>query len=304
MGDGKSESAILREAARRAVGAHLNVQWSDASVPGLAEEVRGRTDAYQQLASSIPAVNTGDLPSLIFVISDELKPKSNPSSKDVPTLERRASEAAWIELFQTEGDYSVFIPGRFFNIIRVDTTGVTDDHNKYLSSKTAPVVLLTGKDGQVSQVFDSQAKIKRNGVVAGMCKILRDDGLVSNMKPFAQLHDLMKQLQQAEIDLLKLAKVLKDLNTQLAGKEADDLSTARRKKEPVKTSLGTQLARGRVSDFEATKLFDGKMAKYTVLDGEYVLLQELGLPQSKMPPQPTKPAVPGGAASSGSGASY
>ena len=289
MQRGTSKSALLRESARRAVGAHLNVQWSDGTVPSLGANIRSRDDAYRQFAGSIPVVNEGVSPSLIFVISDAVKPARSKKAKEQPSQERRDSEAAWIELFQSAGDYSVFIPGRFFNIVRVDATEVTANDNKYLCSEKAPLVILTTKAGEIASTFDGRAKIKRNAIVNGMCGILRKDGTVASMRPFTRLHDLMKGLQRAEVALLQLDEKLDALNDKLTRAENRDLRTARKTKKPVKASRGTQLAEQAIDNFKVVTLFKAELQKHGISNEEYALLQDVGLPDKKMPPKPVKP---------------
>ena len=69
-------------------------------------------------AASIPELKRTPAPALIFVFSDEQKPRPKGSDRgeDKPTKQARDSEAAWVDLFQTEGDYSVFVAGRFFEV--------------------------------------------------------------------------------------------------------------------------------------------------------------------------------------------
>jgi len=268
------------------VGAHLNVNWVDATVPGLAASAASRRDAYQQLADTIPVVRQSGLPSLIFVISDEVTRRGR---KDVPTSQNRDSGAAWIELFQSEGDYTVFIPGRFYNILRVDATRVTADDNKYLCSENAPIVLLTRADGQVETCFEKRAKIKRAAVVRAMLRLLQKDALVKNMQPFGKLHDLMKRLERAEMDLLKSDEKLQDLRKKLADSAARDLATARRRRKPAEPSKTTLMAEAAVDAFRKSTIYKGKVARYNILKEEYTLLLGIGLPSGKMPKAPSAP---------------
>lgn len=290
---GVSESALMRADARRAVGSHLNVQWVDASVPELDADVRSKAEAYQQFCRSIPEVMKGESPSLIFVFSDEMKPKakSSKSREEQPTAQAKASAAAWIELFQTEGDYSVFIPGRFFNIFRVDATTVTDAGNKYLCSEKAPRVILTRRSGDVVTFFEGRAKIKRRGIVSAMSTILRSDNIVENMRPFGRLHNLMKALEQAEFDLIKAGKKMTELRDKLATAEERDAKTARRTKKSRGPSNSTIQAKKAVEKFEVTTLYKTDVSKYVILKEEYALLKEIGLPEEKMPTEPVEPGT-------------
>lgn len=238
---------------------------------------------------------------MIFVISDEMRKKTSRSTEEVPTLQRKNSEAAWIELFQSEGDYSVFIPGRFFNIIRVDATTVTEETNKYLNNESAPSVILTRSNGEVAACFDSRAKIKRNSIVSAMCKILQQDGVVQNMQPFTRLHDLMKSLERSELDLIKADEQLQELTAKYSAAMARDAETARKTKKDVKVSVSTQNAEEAVGTFKATVIYEAECGKYDILKEEYVLLKNIGLPESKLPKEPTEPAEPQGADSSASG---
>ncbi|MFC1453134.1 hypothetical protein ACFLSJ_07325 [Verrucomicrobiota bacterium] len=279
----------MRDNARRAVGAHLNVQWTDTTVPKLSDGVRSKAQGYQELASSIEAVTAGKSPSLLFVISDDMKPKRSRSSKEEPTQQTKDSEAAWVEIFQTEGDYTVYIPGRFFNVVRVDASGVREDDNKYVCSENAPLVLLTRTDGQVETFFEGRAKIKRRNVVNAMCTVLKKDEVVRNMNPFTKLHELMKQLERAELAILKLADNLKELQGKLSKAQARDQQLARKRKKPVEASTSTLQTEKRIVLFKDTKVLPAKTAKFDILNEEYVVLEDVGLPAAKMPPKPVEP---------------
>jgi hypothetical protein len=285
----------MRDSARKAVGAHLNVQWIDATIPELPEGIRSRADAYHHLATSIPEVKKGEWPALVFVISDEQKPppKRRPGSKKKseprPTRQAEASEDAWVELFQTEGQYSVFVPGRFFNVLRVEATKVKEDYNRYLCSEEAPVVFLTRKDGEVDASFEGAAKIKRNGVVRAMCGLMRKDGLVTTMKPFGRLHDLMRELEKVELALLKADEKSKELKKELAESRERDERLARRLKKPMKVSQSTTRTEQRLERFLRTSLLPVQIRKYKILAEEYALLKEIGVPPAKMPKEPVKP---------------
>ncbi len=271
------------------MGAHLNVQWSDSTVPALDGNVTSRQQAYQQLADSISIVKADVSPSLIFIVSDEMKPKKSKKAQAQPTIQQKNSERAWIELFQTAGDYSVFIPGRFYNIVKVDATTVRADQNKYLCSSKAPIVLLTGKNGEVVSTFESQAKIKRIGVVRGMTAILRKEGTIASTRPFDQLNLLMRALKQSEFSILKLNKKLAELDQKLKASEGKDLARAKKSGKPRVTSRSTLSAESVIDKFEATLLHAAAMKRYGVLKTEYALLQELKLPEKKMPPEPVAP---------------
>ena len=121
-----SQAPARYDKARRAVGSHLNVNFTLESVRSVDPKLRNRDDVIQAVLDRMGTVKNGS-PSLVFVFSDEMKPRARgkhpPPPK--PTMQARDSAAAWEELFQKEGDYSVFIPGRFFNIVRVDATNVT-----------------------------------------------------------------------------------------------------------------------------------------------------------------------------------
>jgi hypothetical protein len=272
------------------VGAHLNVQWSDSTVPALGGNVTSRQQAYQQLADSISIVKADVSPSLIFIISDEMKPKKKSKNAQAqPTIQQKNSERAWIELFQTAGDYSVFIPGRFYNIVKVDATTVKADKNKYLCSSKAPIVLLTKLNGEVVSTFESQAKIKRIGVVRGMTDILRKEGTIASTSPFDQLNLMMRALKQSEFSILKLNKKLAELDKKLKESEGKDLARAKKSGKPIVTSRSTLSAESAIDKFEATILHAAAMKRYGVFKTEYALLQTLKLPENKLPPEPVEP---------------
>ena len=293
-----SKTALLREEARKKVGAHLNVQWVAASVPELSEGIRSTRDASQSLADSV-IKETGkkqQWPSMICVISDEQKPqpKPKPGSRRAPpepqpTRQAKDSEAVWIELFQTEGDYSVFIPGRFFNVMRVEATSVSPAKNKYFCSEAAPLIVLADKDGKVVDDFKGRAKIKRSSIVNGMCKVVKDDGIVKNMQPFSRLHELMRSLELTEVALLKANEKMAELDGQLKARETKDAERVRKVKNAPETSQQTRQLRKRVEDFQQNGLLPVQVRRYEILHEEYALLKEVGLPESKMPPKPVAP---------------
>jgi hypothetical protein len=241
-------------------------------------------------------VKKGEWPALIFVISDEQKParKRRPGSRSKrsepePTKQAEESEDAWVELFQTEGEYAVFIPGRFFNVLRVEATKVDEDFNKYICSEQAPLVILAHKGGDIDSTFQRAVKIKRNAVVRAMCNLMRKDGIVRTLRPFSRLHDLMRQLERIELALLKADEDLKELQRDLSERRAKDASLARKLKKPVKTSRSTLLAEQRLERYKKTKLLPIRIQKYKILSEEYTLLQEIGVPPAKMPKQPVNP---------------
>lgn len=270
------------------MGAHLNVNWVDAKVPG--SEAGSRAEAYQQLADAVLDSKKGTSPSLIFVISDETRRKSSRDAEEVPTQQRKDSGAAWIELFQTEGDYSVFMPGRFFDIVRVDATQVTEADNPHIHSAVAPIVILTQTDGTVDKVLEGRQKIKRNSVISAMCAVLKKDGVVSNLQPFGKLHDLIKSLERSEITLLQADEKLQELQAKLRAAGTKDAQTAQRTKKPLKRSTTTSLAEAAVEKFKKTTIVTALIGKFKILKEEFALLKEIGLPAEKMPKEPVHPS--------------
>jgi len=138
-------------------------------------------------------------PALIFVLSEELQPKKGKANAVQASRQFRDSAIAWAELFQTEGDYSVFIPGRFFNIYRADATAVKASQNKCLCTEKAPVVILADKTGKVVDVMEGKGLIKRSKVVTEMTEVLRKDGYIQNGNSFTRLQELMSSLEKVEV---------------------------------------------------------------------------------------------------------
>jgi len=282
MSPGASPSAVRRANARRAVGSHLNVKWTDASVPEDHQVYPSEKAALQASLDQMTNVTDG-VPSLIFVFSDEMRPWS-PTSRITtpkPTQQAQDSAAAWTELFQTEGDYSVFIPGRFFNVFRVDATQTKDTFNKLLCSPKAPVVILTDKAGKITDILQGRVRIKRPRVVECMTAILRKDGYIQTASSFAQLHELMLQLEKAEIALLLTGEKLGDAAKKLAKAQTSNLAS-----QGVLPTSG-ETAKKLIEKLEGEKQQE-ENAKREILKKEHVLLAELGLPASKMPPDPAE----------------
>ena len=193
---GASEAEIRRAEARRAVGSHLNVKWIDAQVPDDDKTLASQKEAVQDSISRMKEFSKG-VPGLVFIFSDEEMPAPKKAKNYVPQPTRQAKDCAiaWAELFQTEGDYSVFIPGRFFNVYRADATVVTPRRNKYLCSEKSPIVVLTDKDGKVIDIMEGRAAVKRSKVVTEMTEVLRKDGYIQSGNSFGRLQELMVSLE-------------------------------------------------------------------------------------------------------------
>lgn len=221
-------------------------------------------------------------PSLVFVFSDEAEqpPAKARYAKPEPTRQAKDSEAAWAELFQTEGDYSVFIPGRFFNVYRVDATKVTDSFNKHLCSAKAPMVILTSKDGKIVDIIDGRAAIKRNRIVDEMSGILTKDGYIKSASTFPKLQQLMLSLERLEVEAIQAKE--------RADEAADKFAKAKSSKAAVKK--GDLLASGKAAKENLDRAEDGirnvEKQKNAILKEEYALLKDLGLPAGKLPPEP------------------
>ena len=271
------------------MGSHLSVNWTSVPVPELDDDARARVKAYQQLADSIPESQKGGLPSLIFVFSDEMKSSRASSVSARLTSQAKDSAAAWVTLFQTEGDYSVVIPGRFFNVFRAEAARVSPAHNKYVCSEKAPIVILTRANGEVASYFEGRAKIKRRSVVEAMGKTLQKDDVVKNMRPFGRLHELMKSLERIETARLKDARKLRELEVKLNIAKARDAKRARRSDKELDPSMSTVRARENIDDFKNSRLLPKLMTRSEILKEEYALLEALDLPSSKMPPRPKDP---------------
>lgn len=278
---GTSESEVRRANARRAVGSHLNVQWSDLQAIEAEKAYGSQKEAFQDFLDQSKGVATGS-PNLVFVFSDEEEapPSKARYAKPEPTRQAKDSAAAWAELFQTEGDYSVFIPGRFFNVYRVDATKMPESKNKYLCSSKAPMVILTGKDGKIVDVFEGRAAIKRNKIVDEMASILTKDGYIKSASSFAKLHQLMVSLEKIELETVQA----KDRASDAAGKFAKAKSSKAAQKK------GDLLASGKAAKENLDRAEDGvkdvQKQKTAILKEEYALLKDLGLPAAKMPPEP------------------
>ena len=223
------------------------------------------------------------VPGFVFIFSNEEMPRPKRApAQYIPRPTRQAvdSAASWAELFQTEGDYSVFLPGRFFNVYRADATAVTANQNAQLCSERAPILILTDKDGKVTAVMEGRAAIKRARVVVAMAEILRRDGCIQNDKPFSRLQELMLGLENVEIGIQSAEAAAKSAAAALAKAQA---SKAAKKKGEL-TSSGMTAKDN--ADKAENKLRDLKMSKYKILVQEYALLKELGVPSTRMPREP------------------
>ena len=224
-------------------------------------------------------------PGLLFVFSDEEMPvpKKAKNYQPQPSQQAKDSAAAWAELFQTEGDYSIFIPGRFFTVYRGDATAVTPDINKYLCSGKSPLVVVTDKAGKIVDVLEGRAAIKRSKIVAEMSDVLRKDGYIQSNSSFARLQQLMNELEKIEVTMLLLKTQVADA----AKKFADAQSSKAAKKKGELLSSG-KVARENLDRAESQMKAQEK-AKYAILTEEYALLKELGLPPAKLGPEPKQP---------------
>jgi hypothetical protein len=280
---GASVTELRKADARRAVGSHLNVKWADQAVPALQETYPSERAGLDASFGEMTNFSVG-LPSLVFVYSDEMRPAPSRDKHYIPKPTQQAvdSAAAWADLFQTEGDYSVFIPGRFFNVIRVDATDVGSAYNKYLFSQKAPMVILTDKEGKIADIFQGKAAIKRAKVVESMAVILRKDGYIQSGALFAKLGLLMNQLEKAEYDVLSTRVQLEEAAAKLAKAQASKAAI----KKGALTSSG-ETAR-RLADKCEADLERQQKVKYEILKQEYALLRDLGLPDAKMPSEPAE----------------
>jgi hypothetical protein len=238
----------------------------------------------QATVDRMPSVKGGS-PSLIFVFSDEERIPPEKARKYVPKPTQQAEEsaAAWSELFQTEGNFSIFIPGRLFNIVRADATKVKPEDNKFLCSPKAPCVVMTDKDGKVLDVYQGKARIKRAPIVDAMVAVLRRDGIIGDTASFVKLEDLTVQLEKAEVQLL--------LTQEEIAKAEAKLKTAQTSKTTVKN--GELNSSGETAKRLIEKLQDRSkkeaIQKYDILKQEYALLKNLGLPAARMPKEPVAP---------------
>jgi hypothetical protein len=293
---GPNLAAIRRASARRAVGAHLNVQWTDAAAAPADGTYGGRNEGIQAGINSLAAIKNGS-PSLIFVFSDETKPQPPPKGKNPkksdpePTQQARDCDAAWAELFQKESDFNVFIPGRFFNVVKLNATDVKESQNKYICSEKAPIVVLTRKSGEIEEILEGRTKIKATAVAKIMSDILRKDGYVTGSAQFAELNSLMVDLEKTELALLMEKEDMDKVKRRLAeaqGKAAKAAAKAEKKGKEAKPSDSVESAQKSVEEFEQ-KIKDKLKEKQDVLQKEYALLKDLGLPSAKMPPAPANP---------------
>lgn len=257
------------------------MQWTDLQAPEATKNYGSQREAIQDLLGQMKGFASGS-PSLVFVFSDETEPPPARAryAKPEPTRQARDSEAAWAELFQTEGDYSIFIPGRFFNVYRLDATKVTDSLNKYLCSAKAPMVVITSKDGKIADIIEGRAAIKRSRIVDEMSSILTKDAYIKSAASFARLHQLMVNLEKLELEVVQA----KDR----ADEAADKFAKAKSARAAVKK--GELLASGKAAKENLDRAEDGvkdvQKQKAAVLREEYALLKDLGLPPAKMPPEP------------------
>ena len=289
--------------ARRAVGAHLNVQWIDATVKSSQMTYSSRNEAVQAALETLsysikPAANikTSDsastgytptpenaAPTLIFFYSTAQQPKQH----------ARESELAWEELFRKESDFSVFIPGRFFTVLRVDVTSIRKSaNNRYICSENAPTVVLTHANGDVAEVLEGTPSIKSLAIARTMCNILTADGFLKKPSAIPDLNGLMVALQKAEEALLVDKEDLEKLKTKLAdvrGRAAKKVTIiAKSDADKANESAPVEAAKKAVENSEK-KLKDKQTDRYNILTKEYAMLQDLGLPTSKMPPEPESP---------------
>jgi len=285
---GVSQNAIRRAAAREAVGKHLNVQFTDVTVPAAEGTFGSRNEGVQDSLSGVKEVGNGS-PSLIFVYSDEMKPQAKGSkSAGEPTAQAKDSALAWEELFQREGDYTVFIPGRFFNIVKMNATGVPAAKNKYLGSEKAPVVILTHKDGKVEEVFEGKAKIKGVVVAKGMVDILQKDGYITTIGQFAELSGLMVELEKIELAVVIAKEDEGKRRGKVAETQAKTAKRAAKSDKEVKPSKTADAAEKALEASDAA-LNEKLKGKQEILKKEFALLQELNLPADKMPKEPVGP---------------
>lgn len=299
---GPNPSAIRRANARRAVGEHLNVQWTDATVTPSDTPRASRKEAIDAalqtlsypgkpampVAGSAPSstaaapASENATPSLIFVYTTvSTKPKS----------QAQDCEAAWEELFHKESDFSVFIPGRFFNVLRVNVTQIKESaNNKHLCSEKAPLVILTRANGEIEEVLEGKVQIKSSAVTTTMCDILRKDGFLKKSSSIPELNGLMVALQKAEEAMILGKEDLGKVKARLAetrGKAARKVNLGGKSNKDT-GSASVVSAQKSVDSFEK-KLKDAQTEKFDILSKEYAMLQELGLPPSKMPPKPASP---------------
>lgn len=264
-------------------------------------------DAIQASIEKLSDAKNGS-PSLIFVFADEAKEVKVEASKATkskkvapppePTQQSEDSQAAWNELFQKEGDYSIFIPGRFFNVIKVNASGIKNTEHKYLNGEKAPIVVLTRKNGEIQAIFEGKAHIKAPAVSKVMYDILKKDEYVKGTGPFAELNALMVELEKVEADLLlekdELAKV-KTRFSDAKSRATKAMSKAKGKDKEDKVPGYLESAEKSLQEQEK-KVETVEENKNNVLRKEFALLKDMGLPAAKLPPEPpaapTPPAAP------------
>lgn len=234
----------------------------------------------------MPAIKKANTPSFVFVSSDEKVIKKGKPPK--PSKQMKDCQAVWADLFYRIGDYAVFLPGRFFSVFKVDVTSVKPDQNKYLCSQTAPILLLTNKDGQITHAMEGKVKIKASMVVRAMYDILRKDAYVSNMVVFKDLNTIMKQLENAEVAILDVEERVGKAKSRVREYQARDAALARRTKKSATESVSTKNAQKNVEKL-LPLVTDKEEEKYEILREEYALLTKIGLPKSRMPKQPKEP---------------
>ena len=125
-----------------------------------------------------------------------------------------------------------------------------------------------------------------------MCNILTTDGFLKKPSAIPDLNGLMVALQKTEEALLMNKEDLDKVKAKLAdvrGRAAKRITIiAKNDTDKENESAPVEAAKKTVENSEK-KLKDKQTDRYNILMKEYAMLLDLGLPPSKMPPQPESP---------------
>jgi len=264
---GASPAETRRANAQRAVSSHLKINWEMVSAGSATNTRAAKAAGIQATVNRVESVRTGGLPSFIFVLSNETRERA--AGGDNRTPQAKDCAAAWNDLFNTVGDYSVGVPARLFNCVKLDATALHKAENPFVCSENAPMLVLTAKNGTVAAVFEGRVRIKAGLVVPALNAQLQRDGLVSNARALAELSVVMKDLEKAEIDIQEAASMA--------------LLRSRSGVKATKAPSASAQAKAEKSQSEADAA--GK-AKQALLLKEYALLKQAGVPADRLPPEP------------------
>jgi len=161
------------------------------------------------------ALSSGKCPSLVFFYTDkkkDVKPKKDDKGPIPLTKEAEISRKTAEFVFNNEDSYKIYILGKFFSCIEVNTNNIPVSDNPIISFDNSPMLVLTDIDGKV-KLSNSGNAIGFTSTATGMMEIIKEfypkiEQLVDQINP------LMNDLEKAEYQIIetniKIADLVKD----------------------------------------------------------------------------------------------